>query len=109
MLINSNGHSYSLVYEVYKNVLTLFIPKNINKGNYSLEIKSNNEIISQKMKLYLKILVKEKSLHISNFNKNEPIILNNLNEVEGIQEFYFGKKDEKPEKITKEINTHVNI
>ena len=92
MLINSNGHSYSLVYEVYKNVLTLFIPKNINNGNYSLEIKSNNEIISQKMKLYLKILVKEKSLHISNFNKNAPIILNNLNEIDGIQEFIFAKK-----------------
>ena len=92
MLINSNGHSYSLVYEVYKNVLTLFITKNINNGNYSLEIKSNNEIISQKMKLYLKILVKEKSLHISNFNKNAPIILNNLNEIDGIQEFIFAKK-----------------
>ena len=106
MLTNSNENSYSLVYKIYKNILTLFIPNNINKGHYSLQIKSNNEILySQNFKLYIKLLVKEKSLHISNVNLNEPIILNNLNEVDDIQEFYFGKKDEKPEKISKELSS----
>ena len=56
ILINSNETSYSLLYKLYKNILTLFIPNNINKGLYRLEIKFNNEILySQDFKLHLKL------------------------------------------------------
>ena len=109
ILINSNENSYSLIYKIYKNILTLFIPNNINKGYYRLVIKSNKEILySQDFKLHLKLLVKEKSLRISNYNTNEPLILNNLTEVDDMQEFYFGKKDEKPQKIIKTLNSYDN-
>ena len=105
ILINSNETSYSLLYKLYKNILTLFIPNNINKGLYRLEIKFNNEILySQDFKLHLKLLVKEKSLHISNFNTNEKLILSYLNEVDEAQEFYFGKKYEKPVQISTVLN-----
>ena len=60
---------------------------------------NNNEILfSQNYEIHQKFSVKENSLHITNFNASEPLPLTLVNGIDENQEFYFGKKDETPEK-----------
>jgi hypothetical protein len=99
-LTDSNQISKEFAFTINQNILSITIPNDTKKGNYTLELKNNNNeiLFSQDYEIHQKFSVSENSLHITNFNASEPLPLSLVNGIDESQEFYFGKKDETPEK-----------
>ena len=88
--LNSNNNSITINNSTLnKNILYITIPKNIESGNYYLQIFSNNiKIYSQNIEIKYKVIIKENLFYITYFNISEPLPLSNSTLVDKSQKLF---------------------
>ena len=89
--LNSNNNSITInnISLIDENILYITIPKNIESGNYYLQIFSNNiKIYSQNIEIKYKVIIKENLFYITYFNISEPLPLSNSTLVDKSQKLF---------------------
>ena len=89
--LNSNNNSITInnTSLIDENILYITIPKNIESGNYYLQIFSNNiKIYSQNIEIKYKVIIKENLFYITYFNISEPLPLSNSTLVDKSQKLF---------------------
>ena len=88
--LNSNNDSITINnYTLNENILYITIPRNIESGNYYLQIFSNNiKIYSQNIEIKYKVIIKENLFYITYFNISEPLPLSNSTLVDKSQKLF---------------------